>query len=137
MKTTPLNCRQRLKAEGKAYPRSNCASCGSFAPNSKVCDAALEAQPEAPTVAVVIARLTKAERAWLKQLQDVLSACPSNRLGFYTSGDRDVTVYDRRLDPAIETIEGDGFSTFGQAAYKAHAVLGSAVFPANVHAVIG
>lgn len=50
MKTTPLNCRQRLKAEGKAYPRSNCASCGSLAPNSKVCDAALEAQPEAPKV---------------------------------------------------------------------------------------
>lgn len=43
----PLNCRQRLKVEGKAYPRSNCSSCGSLAPNSKVCDAALEAQPEA------------------------------------------------------------------------------------------
>lgn len=83
------------------------------------------------------AKLTKQERIWLTRLQDVLSACPSNRLGFFTSGDRDVTVYDRRLDPTIESIESDGRYTFGQAAYQSDAVVGFVVFPANVHAVQG
>jgi len=27
----PGNCRERLRAEGKAYPRSGCSSCGSIA----------------------------------------------------------------------------------------------------------
>ena len=37
----PDNCRQRLQKEGKAYPRSSCAVCGSLlSPNSqwKKCD---------------------------------------------------------------------------------------------------
>ncbi len=37
----PVNCRQRLKAEGKVYARSNCQVCGAFAPKWKECNAAL------------------------------------------------------------------------------------------------
>jgi hypothetical protein len=42
----PANCRQRLSAEGKAYPRSSCAVCGQLSPRWKECDAALAAAPE-------------------------------------------------------------------------------------------
>ncbi len=37
----PPNCRQRLKAEGKPYPRSSCESCGQLSPMWKTCDAAI------------------------------------------------------------------------------------------------
>lgn len=37
----PPNCRQRLAAEGKPYPRSSCAACGQFSPKWRECDAAL------------------------------------------------------------------------------------------------
>ena len=43
----PANCRQRLKHDGKAYPRSSCAACGEFSPKWKECDAAM-AQGEKP-----------------------------------------------------------------------------------------
>lgn len=49
----PVNCRQRLKSEGKAYPKSNCASCGEFSPKWKECDAMLAAAPQAPQASVV------------------------------------------------------------------------------------
>lgn len=44
----PALCRQRLKSEGKAYPKSTCQACGSMSPNWKACDAMLVAAPEAP-----------------------------------------------------------------------------------------
>ncbi len=44
----PENCRQRLQADGKAYPKSNCAECGQFSPRWKECDAALAAAPVPP-----------------------------------------------------------------------------------------
>lgn len=47
-KNLPANCRQRLAAEGKFYPRSGCAFCGQFSPKSKECDAIIDtAQPPA------------------------------------------------------------------------------------------
>jgi len=39
----PENCRQRLAAEGKPYPKSSCAACGQFSPKWRECDAALAA----------------------------------------------------------------------------------------------
>lgn len=41
--------------------------------------------------------MTKEEKAWVKKLQKVLNECPSSRLGFYTTGDATVTVYDREV----------------------------------------
>lgn len=43
----PADCRQRLAAEGKPYPRSSCQVCGSFSPKWRECDAALNARPPA------------------------------------------------------------------------------------------
>lgn len=39
--------------------------------------------------------LTREEKQWLSQMQALLSDPPSNRLGFFTIGDRGVTVFDR------------------------------------------
>ena len=39
----PEQCRQRIAAEGKPYPRSSCAVCGQFSPKSRECDALIEA----------------------------------------------------------------------------------------------
>ncbi|WP_163007868.1 hypothetical protein [Pseudomonas viridiflava] len=40
-KAVPANCRQRLAAEGKPYPRSSCASCGQFSPKWRECESML------------------------------------------------------------------------------------------------
>lgn len=42
-----------------------------------------------------MSNLTKEELAWVKKLQKVLDNCPSDRLGFYTTGDDYVTIYDK------------------------------------------
>ena len=42
-------------------------------------------------------RLTKAETKWLEELQALLDACPSKRLGCYTIGDPSVTVFDKNV----------------------------------------
>jgi hypothetical protein len=38
----PSTCRERLRAEGKMYPRSSCEACGKWAPKWKECSAALK-----------------------------------------------------------------------------------------------
>ncbi len=41
-----------------------------------------------------MATLTKKERAWLNELQDVLDRCPSpKKIGFYTIGDKSIYLY--------------------------------------------
>lgn len=42
-----------------------------------------------------MSKLTKAERSWVADVQAVLDRCPSKRLGFYTTGDPTVTLWDR------------------------------------------
>ena len=51
-----------------------------------------------------MATLTKKERAWLNELQDVLDRCPSpKKIGFYTIGDKSIYLYDlRRMDEIME-----------------------------------
>ncbi|WP_087863728.1 hypothetical protein [Comamonas thiooxydans] len=41
--------------------------------------------------------LTQAEKQWLTDLQAVLDACPSDRLGAYTVGDHDVGFFDSNV----------------------------------------
>lgn len=40
--------------------------------------------------------LTKAEKAWVAEVQAALDKCPSTRLGFATIGDCDLTIFDLR-----------------------------------------
>lgn len=46
----PENCRERLRAEGKPYPRSSCQACGKFAPKWKECE---------PIMAAIAAKAAK------------------------------------------------------------------------------
>lgn len=87
-----------------------------------------------------MSRLTKAEKAWLEKLQTVLNECPSDRLGFYTIGDANVTVYDRSKEKAIDDeMWGSSRSPdFCQAVDKMNAGFGFSLdFPALVHSTAG
>lgn len=75
---------------------------------------------------------TNEERAWVKKLQKVLDACPSSRLGFYTTGDATVTVYDN-----TEEANFDQEMDFPAAVMIADADLGWITFPTNVVATVG
>lgn len=79
---------------------------------------------------------TKAEAAWLRELQEVLDRCPSKRFGFFTIGDHDVAVYDRTKDAKIYA-ELDRRGDFCQAVDKLDARIGSINFPFNVHSTSG
>ncbi|MBG5926100.1 hypothetical protein [Providencia rettgeri] len=48
-----------------------------------------------------MAKLTKKELAWIEKVQRVLDECPSERLGFYTTGDPMVWIYDRSKEPEV------------------------------------
>jgi hypothetical protein len=41
-------------------------------------------------------KLTKAEKALVAEVQKALDKCPSTRLGFATTGDHDLTIFDIR-----------------------------------------
>ncbi|MTC33416.1 hypothetical protein GKR67_02080 [Providencia alcalifaciens] len=60
-----------------------------------------------------MAKLTKKELAWIGKVQKVLDECPSDRLGFYTIGDRAVLLYDLKKSDEIcriqDTPRGDYF----------------------------
>lgn len=82
--------------------------------------------------------LTKEETRWLKQLQKVLDACPSDRLGFYTVGDPVLTVYDKSLEEQIETfMDYNQPCEFGCAVETIGARFMELKFPAHVHSVSG
>lgn len=46
---------------------------------------------------MTVKQLTAAEAAWLKQFQALMEKCPSKRLGAYTVGDADLTIYDKSV----------------------------------------
>lgn len=82
-------------------------------------------------------KLTAGEAKWIARLQKVLDACPSQRLGFYTIGDADVTIYNKKLDAEIgETQDSLGYD-FGAAVQKHDAHLASVTFPSQVHSTAG
>ena len=84
-----------------------------------------------------MAKLTKAEKKWLDELQEVLNRCPSDRLGFFTIGDKDVFVYDKRLDKQIDEIQDRGCRDFCQVVKDIDAGFGEITFPSNVHSTAG
>lgn len=46
--------------------------------------------------------LTTEELKWIKRVQRALDACPSDRMGFFTIGDRQVSIYNKSLEAKIE-----------------------------------
>lgn len=76
--------------------------------------------------------LTTEEKKWVSDVQKVLNRCPSKRLGFATTGDRDITVYDSSYSELIfKTLEHEG-GDYIPTATKLGAVLGVINFPSQV-----
>jgi hypothetical protein len=78
-------------------------------------------------------KLTPDEKKWLKRVQRALDACPSLDIGFFTTGDNDVSVYRRPVDDFIDMDRGE----FGSNVDDADARLGELIFPNNVHSTSG
>jgi len=82
-------------------------------------------------------KLNAAEKKWIADLQAVLDACPSKRLGFYTIGDPTVSIYDLRKEKQINDAQDRG-GDFCQAVLAVGAEIDvSLVFPSNVHSTAG
>ncbi|HBG51915.1 MAG TPA: hypothetical protein DDW89_08935 [Gammaproteobacteria bacterium] len=81
--------------------------------------------------------LTRAETAWLVALQAMLDKPPSRRLGFYTTGDRDVAVYDLSKEDQINETLDTAHVEFCGAVDRHDARLGRLRFPAPVHSTSG
>lgn len=84
-------------------------------------------------------KLTKTEKGWLNKLQAILNDCPSARLGFYTIGDPDISIYDRTKDSEIDDLMVSGKACdFCSAVNKAEANSDvTLLFPAPVHSTAG
>lgn len=55
-----------------------------------------------------MATLTKKERAWIDEVNEVLSRCPSpEKIGFFTIGDPVIGLYDLRHDKEINDTNDD------------------------------
>jgi hypothetical protein len=81
--------------------------------------------------------LNAPERKWVARLQKVLRDHPSERLGFYTIGDADVTLYDRDKEGAIQAEMAEKGCDFCTAVDNLDARLGTLIFPAIVHSTAG
>lgn len=82
--------------------------------------------------------MTDAERKWVKKLQKVLNECPSERIGFYTTGDRSVTVYDRSKEEDINAdLDSGRAGEFGCSVDLNDAYFEVLNFPAPVHSTAG
>lgn len=81
--------------------------------------------------------LTKEETVWLKKLQKLLDNPPSDRMGFYTTGDPTVTVYDHTWETSIHRLMDNGNYEFGNAVDAYDARLGELKFPNCVHSTAG
>lgn len=85
-----------------------------------------------------MADLTDAEEKWLKRVQRALDACPSDRIGFYTTGDPCVTAY--RLPEVGDLDDNEPMWSnrdFCMIVHDADARLGELNFPSLVHSTAG
>jgi hypothetical protein len=80
---------------------------------------------------------TKEEKSWLRKMQNLLNKCPSDRLGFYTIGDKNVTVYDKSKDRQINEYTSGQRNDFCNGVEEFEAELGDLVFPSDVHSTAG
>lgn len=82
--------------------------------------------------------LTDEEIKWLAKLQRVLDKCPSDRLGFFTTGDPTIHVYDFSKEKEInQLMNANDRLEFCNAVRKTGAELATVVFPNSVHSTSG
>lgn len=84
-----------------------------------------------------MSELTHAERRWIRELQKVLNKCPSERIGFFTTGDCDIKLFDKTKESEIAARQDRG-ADFGPAAEAVGARFdGDLLFPSNVYSTAG
>lgn len=81
--------------------------------------------------------LTAAERKWIRALQATLSLCPSKRMIAFTTGDNDVTIYDRSFRNLVDEMVMRGNVEVGQAVHELDAELATLRFPFLVQSTAG
>jgi hypothetical protein len=83
--------------------------------------------------------LTKAERAWLNELQDMLNSCPSTRIGFYTIGDSQLCLHDATREDEIDDDQSKNGGEWCSAVSRLKADFGGETldFPNAVHSTAG
>lgn len=86
-----------------------------------------------------MSKLTKAERAWVADVQAALDRCPSKRLGFYTIGDPTVTLWDRdKIDAVFNALDNRDAGEFCSAVEVAGAGFDASLdFPNAVESTAG
>ncbi|MGO4744032.1 hypothetical protein [Serratia quinivorans] len=84
-----------------------------------------------------MAKLTKAEKKWLEELQEVLNRCPSKNLGFYTIGDPVLYVYDRRKEQQLDDYQDRHGHVFSLCVDALNAGYCDLDFPSAVHSTAG
>ncbi|CAM6581360.1 hypothetical protein RZP94_22595 [Citrobacter freundii] len=84
------------------------------------------------------AKLTTAEKAWAKKLNKLLAECPSNRIGFATIGDCEVTLFDVTRYGEICDLVDDEHVEFIPAAMRIGAAFDEVLtFPNQVESTAG
>jgi len=77
---------------------------------------------------------TKAESAWMRKVERLLLNPPSDRIGFYTIGDSELSVYDRSME---EEINAHDQQDFCQAVDAEDAALGTIKSTCAIHSTAG
>jgi hypothetical protein len=77
-------------------------------------------------------KLTKEEKSWLLKVQNLLNKCPSDRIGFFTTGDTAVTVYDCSRTKEIDEFDLTNSTEYCQCISDVGAHLGRLIFPNQV-----
>lgn len=82
--------------------------------------------------------LTKEQKKWLAEVQRALNKSGSEGLGFYTTGDSDIYVYNKDYEDEIADHQDSGAIDIGQCIEAVGADFGIAItFPASVHSCAG
>lgn len=81
-----------------------------------------------------MSKLTKAEKAWIAEVQAALDKCPSDRIGFFTTGDCSVYLWDMDKADAVNARREDFCSAVS--AEKAGFSV-DITFPAQVESTAG
>jgi len=81
--------------------------------------------------------LTKAEEEWIKKMQKVLDECPTDRMTFYTIGDRDLVIFNvYKINEIEKWLDCTGHE-FGTCVDRAHARMGKLKFPHLIRSTAG
>lgn len=79
-------------------------------------------------------KLTKKERAWVYEVNEVLARCPSTNLCFYTTGDSVVGIYLKKRQAAVSDTNDDLVVVLQRNDWLVNEELN---FPAGVEGVCG